>query len=75
MMEVLALPADSAPPPPEEEPEPTGLLGRLGRLYRSISPTRRAVAESDALNTALGLHVAEMPQSRSGSARTATARG
>jgi hypothetical protein len=60
-MEELALPAESEAPPPEE-PEPRGLLERLGRLTRSISPTHRAVSESDALNAALGLRIAEMPQ-------------
>ena len=61
-MDELALPAESAPQLPEEEPEPSGLLGRLGKFYRSISPTQRAVADSDALNAALGLHVTDMPE-------------
>ena len=59
-MDELALPAQSAPPPPEE-PEPSGLLDRIGKVFRSISPTQRAVADSDALNAALGLHITDMP--------------
>jgi hypothetical protein len=62
LMEELALPAENAPPPPEEEPEPTGFLGRAAKFFRSVSPTQRAMADSDALNAALGLHITEMPQ-------------
>lgn len=61
-MRELALPAESAPPPAEQEPEPTGLLGRVGKLFRSISPAQRAMSESDALTAALGLRITEMPQ-------------
>jgi hypothetical protein len=61
-MDELALPSKSAPPPEPEEPEPTGLLGRVGKFFSSISPTQRAMADSDALNAALGLHITDMPE-------------